>query len=238
VEAEVKKVLVVLLLCGAIYGQKKVDRRSYLGEGIWSSHSISLMNTASGLDENPGRLATIYSPDRKKKLIVKGEEVSVWIGDKSYKTEFGRWVSPEIGWAPDSSKFYLVWSHAGLQGTWHTDIYRVDGAFEKLASIDSKIRDDFDSALHKRGLPSWVKTEADRGAFESAEFCETNVAASQWLDAETLLLRAFAPGTGRCKYWSEFKVYRVNVRTGEILQTLPWNRRPAKTTKRDFITVG
>src|SRR5215470_12322934 len=61
-----------------------IDRRYAIARGNWSAATISLFNTWSGLDENPGRHASFYSPDHLKLIEVVGENVAIRIAGKRF----------------------------------------------------------------------------------------------------------------------------------------------------------
>src|SRR5262249_1692857 len=117
----------------------KVDRRNAVTKGDWSKATVSLFNTWSGLDDNPGRHLLLYSPDHKKLIEVIGEHASLLIAQKSFDTNIDNVVThdAELGWAPDSTKYFVTWSESGELGPWHLQVYGVDESgvheFEKVA---------------------------------------------------------------------------------------------------------
>ena len=93
----------------------KLDRRYAISTGSWSDKTISLFNTWGGLDTNPGRRMSFYSPDHRKLIEVVGADVTLRIDGQSFKTDINNFTKhdAELGWAPDSTKFFVTWTESG-----------------------------------------------------------------------------------------------------------------------------
>jgi len=196
-----------------------------LRRGAWSREAISLFNTWGALDDNPYRNATIYSPDHKNAIRIVGEKVTAIIDGKKFATDFAEKTNAELGWAPDSSGFFLTWTDGGITGTWHTQVYEVTPSGLKEASgLTRAASKNFESRI--RGLP---REPGNRTYWDAAEYCEANVVGSQWIGSRELLISVLVPNVGTCRYLSEFNVYRISVPDGRILE-----RYSAKEAHRRF----
>jgi len=198
----------------------KTDPLTYVGPGAWSSESISLFNKFGGFGPELGREASFYSPDRKKLVRVHAEAVTVVIDGKQYPTDFWLKSSAELGWAPDSSRFFLTWTDGGETGGWHTQVYDVssDGVHE-LKGIEDAPRKDFNQSIRVLPIPKDELKGAPRHFWDISQYCYPNVVGSQWLNGSNeLLVSVLVPNLGDCRYMSEFNVYRVAIPSGQILQ--------------------
>src|SRR6266852_2513478 len=81
----------------------RIDLRYAVTRGDWSAATVSLFNTWSALDDNPGRHLSVYSPDRQKIIEVAGANVTLRIGSRSFETDINNVMKhdAELGWAPD-----------------------------------------------------------------------------------------------------------------------------------------
>lgn len=208
--------VVAALLMPQLQGQ---DRRTVIERGAWSGEAVSLFNTWGGLDSNTGRKASVYSPDRKKVVQINGETVTIIVEGKQYRTRFGEKTNAELGWAPDSSRFFLTWTDGGETGTWHVQVYEVakDG-LKEIRGFEGPAKKDFATLIRRLPIPKDFAKEPERGFWLSAEYCEPNVVASEWLNgSKELLVSVLVPNVGSCRYMSEFNVYRVAVPSGRVL---------------------
>jgi hypothetical protein len=190
--------------------------------GLWSSATVSLFNAGTGFDDNPGRNACFYSPDGKKQVEVHGTDVSISMAGKVYKLELAEFTAPELGWSPDSSRFFVTWTEAATTNAWETDVYDVtpEGLIPVNGLFD-RARMDFEKRVRERPMdPLWNDNEHDRAVWEGATYCEPyNVVGSHWLKgSKELLVSVLVPNTSACRYMTDFNVYRVSVPTGDILQ--------------------
>lgn len=202
--------------------QNNPDRRYAVARGPWSSATVSLFNTGFGFNNNPERNACFYSPDGKKRIYIKGTDVSISIGGKIYKLETAEFTAPELGWSPDSSRIFVTWTEAATANAWQTDVYDVtpDGLILLNGLLDSA-RMDFEKRVRELPIdPLLNDNEHDRSVWEEAAYCEPyNVVGSHWLKGSTeLLVSVLVPNTSACRYFTEFNVYRVAVRSGKILE--------------------
>jgi hypothetical protein len=82
----------------------------------------------------PQRTAVIASPDGRKAILIGaprkagGEarhDVRVRVGQAEHPTEIGSWADAEAAWAPDSKAFFVTYSDAGDDGTFHVVVVQV-----------------------------------------------------------------------------------------------------------------
>jgi hypothetical protein len=85
------------------------DRRSGIEQGAWSAATISLFNTWSAWDDNPGRHVSFRSPDHQKLVEVTEHTVKIRVGGRTFHTGINNETKhdAELGWSPDSSKFFV-----------------------------------------------------------------------------------------------------------------------------------
>jgi len=194
----------------------KPDPLTYVGRGAWSSESISLFNEFGGFGWNSKREASFHSPDHKKLVRIHSQKVTISIEGKEYITDFCTRSSAELGWAPDSSRFFLTWTDGGETGEWHVDVYDITShGLKRIKSVDSASKKDFDHFVRSRPR----RPESVEPFWDTDLYCSPNAVASQWLGSATeLLISVLVPNVGDCRYSSEFSVYRVEVPSGRILQ--------------------
>jgi hypothetical protein len=201
----------------------KVDRRFAITQGAWTAATISLFDTWSGLDENPGRHISFYSPDHQNYIEVTGEKVIVAVGGRKFDTEINNVTKhdAELGWAPDSTKFFVTWSESGELGPWHMQVYGVDesGAHE-LRGVERPARRDFEQRVRHWPIDPTLDTPESKALWDADEYCEPyHVIGGRWLNgSREILLSVLIRNTGDCRYMSEFNVYRVDAATGKILR--------------------
>src|SRR6266567_1539035 len=197
----------------------RIDRRYAVARGDWSAATVSVFNTWSAFDDNPGRHLSIYSPDRQKIIEVVGADVTLRIGSRSFETDINNLTKhdAELGWAPDSTKFFVTWTENGDLGPWRTQVYGVDeSGLHEFPKVEEPARKDFEQRVRQ-----WPADPAVNSVFwDIDEYCEPyHVIGARWLNgSQEILLSVLIRNTGDCKYMSEFNVYRVNAITGEILE--------------------
>jgi hypothetical protein len=201
----------------------KIDRRYAISSGAWSAATISLFNTWTALDSIPSRHASFYSPDHKKLVEIVGDNVNIWIGGQTFGAQVNNFVKhdAELGWAPDSSKFFVTWSESGELGPWHMQVYSVDGSgVHEFPKVEEPARKDFEQRVRQWPIDPELDNPQDRTFWQSSEYCEPyHVIGGRWLNgSQELLLSVLIRNTGDCRYSSEFNVYRVNAVTGEVLE--------------------
>jgi len=203
--------------------EPKIDRRYAVTTGSWSAATISLFNTWSALDDNPGRHISVYSPDRRKLIEVVGADVTLRIGAQSFKTDIDNFTKhdAELGWAPDSTKFFVTWTESGELGPWHMQVYGVDeSGVHEFPRVEDAARKDFERRVRRLPIDPELDTPEYRALWDADDYCEPyHVIGGRWLNgSQEILLSVLIRNTSDCKYMSEFNVYRVNAVTGEILQ--------------------
>jgi len=221
-------VVFIALFMSHLQGQ---DRHTAIERGAWSSKAVSLFNTWGGLDSNPDRKAALYSPDRKKTVEINGETVTITIEGKQYQTHFDEKTNAELGWAPDSSGFFLTWTDGGETGSWHVQVYEVEKTgLKEMPGFEEAAEKDFDALIRALPVPKDSAQKAARGLKFDAVYCKPNVVASEWLNgSKELLISVLVPNVGSCRHMSEFSVYRVAVPDGKIIE-----RYTAQEARRKF----
>lgn len=199
------------------------DRRYAVVRGAWSAATVSLFNTWSAFDDNLDRRASFYSPDHKKLVEIVGNEVFVSVNGKRFKTDINNETQhdAELGWASDSTKFFVTWSETGELGTWNTQIYRVDSSgVHEIPGIAGPARKDFEQFVRKLPIDPALDNAKMRSIWHSEDYCEPyNVVGGRWLNgSQELLLSVLVPNTSLCRYMTLFDVYRVDAATGKIIQ--------------------
>ena len=200
-------------------GQKN-DRRYAVCRGAWSGKAISLFNTWSAPDINPERRLRLPSPDGKRVISVNGLRVRLNMNNKHYWTPFGNMHDAEVGWAPDSERLFVTWTESGELGTWHVQVYDVtEQGLREIKGITEQARGDMLRRERKAPIPRWL-TKVYRPMWDSLDYCEPDMIGSQWLNGskEILVAAGAGPDSG-CRYMGEWVVYRLNVTTGDILET-------------------
>jgi|GEM_PF-1636544 len=208
---------------GSAKKPSKIDRRYSVARGAWSAATIALFNTWSAPDQNLGRDMSLCSPDHKKRIEVVGQKVTLRIGERLFDTEIDNVTKhdAELGWSPDSAKFFVTWTETGELGPWHMQVYGVDesGAHE-FPSVEEPARKDFEQRVRQLPIDPEFNTREGRAFWEADEYCEPyHVIGGRWLNgSQEILLSVLVPNIGDCRYSSEFNVYRVNAATGAVLQ--------------------
>ena len=201
------------------------DRRTSVESGNWTVATVSLQNTWHLLDKNPGRKACFYSPDKKKRIDIDEKEITLIFDGKRIATEFGELPNDELGWAPDSKRFFVTWTTGGEEGEWRVGVYEVqDDSLRAIGPPDgvgAKARSDFEKRVRQRPIESDLDNKHDRHIWRDADYCEpANIVGSKWLDSgkELLLSVMIVNVPARCRYGGSFEVYRVRVDDGAVLQ--------------------
>jgi hypothetical protein len=201
----------------------KIDRRYAVYRGNWSDAAISLFNTWSAPDDNPGRHMFLYSPDRKKIIEVVGEDAVLHMDGKTFHTDINNETKhdAELSWSPDSSKYFVTWTESGELGPWHMQVYAVgESGIHELPKIEEPARRDFERRVRRLPIQKDLDSPQYRVFWESDEYCEPyHVIGGRWLNgSKDILLSILVRNTSDCRYASEFNVYRVKATTGEILE--------------------
>jgi hypothetical protein len=202
---------------------RKTDRRYAITRGSWSAATVSLFNTWSAWDHNPGRHMYFYSPDHRKRIDIVGGEVTLRIGSHRLETGINDWTNhaAELGWAPDSTKFFVTWTETGELGPWHLQVYGVDeSGVHEFPNVEVPAREDFEHRV--RGLPIDPALDSSelRHVWDADRYCEPyHVIGGRWMNrSQEILLSVLIRNVSDCKYMSEFNAYRVNAVTGAILE--------------------
>jgi hypothetical protein len=203
--------------------KERPTRRYSVTMGDWSAATVSLFNTWTAWDQNPGRHALVYSPDRKKTIDVRGYVVALRIGGLRFSTPINNVTNhdAELGWAPDSTKFFVTWSEGGELGPWHMQVFGVDDSgVHEFPRVAVPARKDFERRVRRLPIDPELNTPQLRPVWEADEYCEPyHVIGGRWLNgSQEILLSVLIRNTSDCRYMSDFNVYRVNAVTGRILQ--------------------
>ena len=222
---------------GVLHNVKETkDRRIAVENGAWTAASVSLQNTWHLFDKNPGRKACFDSPDKEKRIEIDGKDVTLIVNGKRIGTEFGELPNDELGWAPDSKRFFVTWTTGGEEGEWRIGVYEVqkDSLMEigPGEGVGVKAQRDFEKRVREFPVEPDLNNNRDRQISKEADYCEpANVVASKWLaDGKELLLSVMIVNVpARCRYGGYFEVYRVRVEDGAIIQ-----RYSSKEARRLF----
>ncbi len=165
------------------------------------------------------------SPDRQKVSEITGENVSLRVGGRRFDTDIDNATKhdAELGWAPDSTKFFVTWSESGELGPWHMQVYGVDDrGLREFPRVEEPARKDFERRVRQWPIDPTLDTPESKALWRTAEYCEPyHVIGGRWLNgSREILLSVLIRNTGDCRYMSEFNVYRVDATTGKILQRL------------------
>jgi hypothetical protein len=203
----------------------KLDRRYAVTKGNWSAATISLFNTWSAWDDNPDRRISVYSPDRQKTIEVVGTDVTLHIGNQRFETGINNVSNhdAELGWAPDSTKFFVTWSESGELGPWHMQVYGVDqSGIHEFPKVEEPARKDFERRVRQMPIEPELNSPELKAVWDADEYCEPyHVIGGRWLNgSQQILLSVLVRNTSECRYMSEFNVYRVDAVTGKILERL------------------
>jgi len=196
-----------------------VDRAIAVCRGGWSGKTVALFNTWDSADINPRRRLHFPSPDGKKTIVVDGFRVRLRMDDKTYWTPFGMMHDAEVGWATDSSRVFVTWTETGELGPWHVQAYDVtkDG-LQEIKAVTRNASEDLLRRERKAPIPKDLAQH--RGYWNALEYCEPEIVGSQWLNGSSeILISALAGPDSGCKYMGDFRVYRMEAKTGRILES-------------------
>ena len=173
--------------------KKHPNPKYAITSGAWSAATISLFNTWTALDDNPGRHVTFNSPDHKKTIEVIETDVTLRVDGKVFATDIGAKHDAELGWAPDSSKFFVTWTETGELGPWHTQVYRVtEAGLQEIPKITDIARKDFEQRVRKWPVPKQFNSLEGRQFWSGIEYCEPyHVIGGKWLNGSKELLVTF-----------------------------------------------
>jgi hypothetical protein len=165
---------------------------------------------------------TFTSPDAHKRIDVVGEKVFLRIGNRKFPTGINNVTKhdAELGWAPDSTKFFVTWSESGELGPWHMQVYGIDDSgVHEFPKVEEPARKDFERRVRHWPIDRRVNTPELRAIWDGKDYCEPyDVIGGRWLNGSgEILLSVLVRNTSDCKYMSEFNVYRVDAVTGKIL---------------------
>lgn len=224
----------LFLMLSPLFAQQ--DRETAKIRGDWSSKTVSLFNTWGGFDSNPGRRFIFFSPDKKKKVEVTGDKVWLFVGSKKFDAHLQDKTNAELGWSPDSTRFFLTWTDGGSTGSWHVQVYEVsDHGLTELKGIENEARKDFEARI--RELPPYKGR--DSNVWATQEYCEASVVGSEWLARSSqLLVSVLVPPTSACRYMTKFDVYRIDIPSGKILQRYTAREAHRKFNSADLPKIG
>ncbi len=172
-------------------------------------------------DSNPERRLDLPSPDGEKIIRVRGFHVRLRMNGKQYWTPFGDMHDAELGWAPDLTRLFVTWSESGPLALWHTQIYNVtQTGLVEIPGVTRQAQPDMIPRMRRAPIPEWVDTKEKRAMWSGLIYCADDAVGSQWLnDSSEILVAALAGPDSGCKYMGDFVVYRIDMATGNVLQT-------------------
>lgn len=211
----------LLIFSLGLHGSQGVPRHTAPPptSGYWSGAAILIPNTWL-YPSYAEKSVTITSPDGRNYITSEGNKITVTIHGQTIPTNFSDRTDVEAGWAPDSSRFFLTWTDGGLVGRWHVQVYEVSGLWLKeIKGIEREPRRDFDKLVRQLPRPAKTLKYPDSVFWESSRYCYSNVVGSQWLKVSSeILISTIVDPEGDCRQGGEFRVYRVAVPSGKILQ--------------------
>ncbi len=170
-------------------------------EGMWSKEAKSL-----GRQEN--QKLHISAPDKKTVAVVDGGLLVMREGKELPGTEDTGVVHlAELGWAPDSKAFFIVWSDGGWVGTWRTSVYLIEEQRVRRVDVTQEVkRESKENYRH-------IKPEA------------LNIAAVKWLKgSRNLLLVGEVPPSSFYPEMGKVIGYTVSVPSGKIIEQFSQKR--------------
>ncbi len=165
---------------------------------VWSTNSVSLSRSPDGRVE-------VRAPNERTAVVVNGVGLRVVSDGKSLSgtEEDGVSTVAELGWARDSTAFYITQSDGGLVGTWYTVVYDIRPSGVRSIDVTSAIRRRF----RKHYKCTYPETP--------------NVAALAWLtNPRRILLVAEVPPHSSCPEMGKVSGYVVAVPSGEIVREI------------------
>src|SRR5260221_1057263 len=136
----------------------------------WSTNAVDISPSGSNGKQN----LRICSPDRKKSVVVKGENWWVEVDDQRISKSSQLDLHAQLGWATDSGAFYITESMGFTTGS-HTEIYLIHDRRLRFLNPNRIIMKDFE-----RHHKCWDE-RFDVGNLP-------NVGGLTWPDADHLLL--------------------------------------------------
>src|SRR5260370_35891232 len=116
---------------------------------------------------------SFYSPDHSKLIEVIETDVTVRMNGKLFETDLGEKHDAELGWAPDSSKFFVTWTETGELGPWHMQVYAVDKAgVHEIPGVGEKARKEFERRVRRLPIPKEFDNPEAKTYCEGQDYCE------------------------------------------------------------------
>src|SRR5260370_42298232 len=115
---------------------------------------------------------SFYSPDHSKLIEVIETDVTVRMNGKLFETDLGGKHDAELGWAPDSSKFFVTWTGTGELGPWHMQVYAFDEAgVQEIPEVGETAREGFERRVRRLPVQKEVDNPEGRAYWEGEEYC-------------------------------------------------------------------
>ena len=147
----------------------------------------------------------ILSPDGKWRGIIKDNNLTLETKKNNVKNKSIRNIYldglAEIGWASDSSGFFLTRSDGGWVGSWYASVILMKDPKQKEINISQRVARDF----HKN--------------ISQCPEEEPNIVALAWIEgSRKLLLVAESPNHSSCPDMGNIAGYQISVPSGKILK--------------------
>ncbi|WIG56700.1 MAG: hypothetical protein OJF61_002488 [Rhodanobacteraceae bacterium] len=191
----------ILTLVGSLVCTFAIAMPPALRSGMWNAHATYLwVRPIEFNPKSPPSPINVPSPDGTKLLSVLGNRLTV-------KSRNGAVLAAPIEieslagveWAPNSQRFEVTESDAGVVGTWSTVVYDVTPLTLRRHDVGSIVAAQF---LERPG----ACTE------------QPNIVTSGWLGSEKLLIVAQAPDHSSCgKDMGAIRGYEVRATDGHVL---------------------
>lgn len=154
---------------------------------------------------------SFYSPDHRKLVDVTGEGVTIRIAGKTFPTDINNEIKhdAELGWAPDSTKFFITWTETGELGPWHMQVYGVDeSGTHEFPKVEEPARKDFERRVRHWPIDPDLDTPELKTIWDADEYCEPyHAIGGRWLSgSDEILVSVLVRNTSECRYMSAFNV--------------------------------
>jgi hypothetical protein len=187
--------------------------------GYWSEQTVLIPNTwiYPAFEEAS---VTVISPDHRNNIRSEGTRITATLEGNTVPVNWDDKSDVEVGWAPDSTRFFITWSDGGLVGRWHVQVFDVSKRrLKEIKGIEYGPRHEFEQFVRTLPRPADTLRYPESVFWNSAHYCYSNLAGITWLNGSSqLLLRASVNPEGDCKFSGKSRKYRIAVPSGKILQ--------------------
>lgn len=165
--------------------------------GFWSTKAVRLRSV------NGTRKVRVAAFDNRKVALIDGVALQVALDGKVMPVTEGMGIDAlaELGWAPDSSAFFITDSDGGTMGTWYVMVYLVEKARIRRISVTDDVIRRFKKHYACPEVP--------------------NIGAvGWWKNSQSLVVAAQVPPRARCAEAGQVVGYIVSIPSGAIIREL------------------